>query len=372
MKIAHVVDTMEMGGAETLVSQICQVQRAQGHSPSVHSLAGLGVLGCAMQQQGFAVESNMGRGMPDSMRNFLRLFRELRPEVVHLHNARPTIYAAMPARMAGIASIVSTRHSLVAPPHRWPRELKYAVAARFCDWVAAVCEGTAGNLRSLRTISGRKIARVYNGAAPLARVTRDRWPAKSGFTLLYAGRLEPVKNHALLLTAFRTALSSMRGLRLWMVGDGSQRGQLERLARELNIVERVTFWGQQLDVSPFFSAADAFVMSSRSEGLPISLLQGFSLGLPAIVTDVGGMAEAIRIAQAGISVSASNPAEMAAAILRMAGSHAERESFSRNAAQAFAAHFTVEATANAYMDLYTRSRAKILVSSSGGTTSSCA
>lgn len=372
MKIAHVVDTMEMGGAEMLVSQMCHVQRAQGHSPSVHSLSGLGVLGSALQQHGFVVESGLGRRMPDSMRNFLRLFRELRPDVVHLHNARPTIYAAMPARMAGVSSIVSTRHGLVAPPHRWPSELKYACAARCCDWVAAVCDGTARNLQSLRTISARKIVRVYNGAAPLARTAREHWPAKSGFTLLYAGRLEPVKNHALLLTAFRTALSSMPGLRLWIVGDGSQRSQLERLARELKIVERVTFWGRQLEVSPFFSAADSFIMSSRSEGLPISLLQAFSLGVPAVVTDVGGMAEAMRIAQAGLAVSATDPAEMAAAILRMAGSPAERAVFSRNAAEAFPAHFTVEAAANAYMDLYSRSRAKTLLNSSGGTTSSCA
>ena len=79
---------------------------------------------------------------------------------------------------------------------------------------------------------------------------------------------------------------------------------MERLAAELGIAGQVTFWGQQLDVAPFFSAADAFIMSSRSEGLPVSLLQAFSLGLPAIVTDVGGMAEVVRLAQAGFTVSA--------------------------------------------------------------------
>ena len=145
----------------------------------------------------------------------------------------------------------------------------------------------------------RKIVRVYNGAAPLKRAAKQDWPPKSGFTLVYVGRLEPVKNHALLLHAFRAALASMPDLRLWMVGDGSERPAMERLAAELGIAEQVTFWGQQLDVTPFFSAADAFIMSSKSEGLPVSLLQAFSLGLPAIVTDVGGMAEVVRLAQAG-------------------------------------------------------------------------
>jgi glycosyltransferase involved in cell wall biosynthesis len=120
----------------------------------------------------------------------------------------------------------------------------------------------------------------------------------------------------------------------------------------LGITAQVTFWGQQLDVEPFFSAADAFIMSSRSEGLPMSLLQAFSLGLPAIVTDVGGMAEVVRLANAGFTVPATDTAEMAEAILRMAGSDADRQQFSQNAEAAFHARFTLRTMVDAYMGLY--------------------
>jgi glycosyltransferase involved in cell wall biosynthesis len=186
-------------------------------------------------------------------------------------------------------------------------------------------------------------------------VAREQWPQKSGFTLVYVGRLEPVKNHALLLNAFREALPSLPGLRLWMVGDGSERKMLESLSAELGISAQVTFWGQQLDVAPFFSAADVFIMSSKSEGLPMSLLQALSLELPAIVTDVGGMAEVIRLAQAGITVSPADPSEMAAAILRMAGSDVDRERFSTNAGDAFRSRFTLQTMVDSYMDLYRNS-----------------
>ena len=127
---------------------------------------------------------------------------------------------------------------------------------------------------------------------------------------------------------------------------------LESLATELGIASQVTFWGQQLDVAPFFSAADAFIMSSKSEGLPISLLQAFSVGLPAIVTNVGGMAEVVRLAQGGIIVSATDPAEMAVAILRLATGDAELAQFSTNAKDAFHLRFTLQAMADAYMELY--------------------
>ena len=352
MKIAHVVDSMEVGGAETLVSQMCRLQREQGHDPCVYALTTLGPLGERMRKEGFAVQANVARHLPDATRNFFRIFKRSRPDVVHLHNPTPTIYAAMAARMVSVPSIVSTRHSLVAPPHRVVAELKYVFAALFCDWVVGICEATVNNLKSMHSAPIRKIVRVYNGATPLKRAAKQDWPQKSGFTLVYVGRLEPVKNHALLLNAFRGALASMPDLWLWMVGDGSERGTLERLATELGIAGRVTFWGQQLDVAPFFSAADAFIMSSKSEGLPVSLLEAFSLGLPAIVTDVGGMAEVVRLAQAGYTVSPEAPAEMAAAILRLAGSDAERAESSANAEAAFHLRFTLPTMVNVYMDLY--------------------
>jgi glycosyltransferase involved in cell wall biosynthesis len=105
-------------------------------------------------------------------------------------------------------------------------------------------------------------------------------------------------------------------------------------------------------VAPFFSAADAFVMSSTSEGLPISLLQAFSMGLPAIVTDVGGMAEVVRLAQAGVTAPVTDPAGMAAGILRLAENDAERAQFSKNAEQAFHSRFALQTMVDAYMDLY--------------------
>jgi glycosyltransferase involved in cell wall biosynthesis len=232
------------------------------------------------------------------------------------------------------------------------RELKYAAAAEFCDWIVGVCDATAYNLKEAHPRHARKIVRIYNGVTAVSRVAKEQLPKKSGFTLIYLGRLAPVKNLRLLLKAFREALSSRPDLRLWMVGDGSERTMLECLAAELGIAASVKFWGQQFDVAPFFSAADAFIMSSTSEGLPISLLQAFSLGLPAIVTDVGGMAEVVRLAKAGLTVSAQAPSEMAAAILRVASNEAEREEFSKSAEAAFRSRFTSHAMAEAYMGIY--------------------
>ncbi len=225
MKIAHVVDSMAVGGAETLVLQLCRLQREQGHDPSVYAVAALGALGQQMRDDGFSVQANVGRHLIDSAAQFFRLFRESTPDVVHLHNPTPTIYAGPAARMAGVPSVISTRHSLVAPPRNMAMERKYAVAAKFCDWVVGICDATTNNIKDVGSAPDRKIVRVYNGSLPMPRSSRPD-VQKSAFTLLYVGRLEPVKNHTFLLEAFRAALGELPDLQLWMVGDGSERPRL--------------------------------------------------------------------------------------------------------------------------------------------------
>jgi glycosyltransferase involved in cell wall biosynthesis len=356
MKIAHVVDSMEVGGAETLVEQMCHLQREQGHDPQVYAIARCGALGTRLRSEGFRVEAEIGRHLLDSSFRFLRLFRAFRPDVVHLHNPTPTIYAAPAARLSGALSIVSTRHSLVAPPRNLAMERKYAIAAKFCDWIVGICDATVQNVKEAGSASEGNIVRVYNGTLALPRQPKEAWPEKKGFTLLYVGRLEPVKNLPLLLSALHEALRQSPGIQLWIVGDGTERRRLEEDAHRLGLESSVTFWGQQLEVAPFFAAADTFILSSVSEGLPMSLLQAFSIGVPAIVTDVGGMAEVVRLADAGIVVPAADRQAMAAAILRLAASPAERTRFSSNALAAFQSHFTVHATVDAYMSLYRNTR----------------
>lgn len=84
----------------------------------------------------------------------------------------------------------------------------------------------------------------------------------------------------------------------------------------------------------------------------MSLLQAFSVGMPAIVTEVGGMAEVVHIADAGITVPVSNQEAMTAAMVRLASDSEEREFFARNAEGAFSKHFTLESMVEAYMELY--------------------
>jgi glycosyltransferase involved in cell wall biosynthesis len=275
--------------------------------------------------------------------------------VVHCHNVAPTIQAALAARLAGAKCIVSTRHSLVAPPYNVAEELKYGAMATFCDWIAGICEVTCKNLRGAPLAHRDKIVRVYNGSTAVERVPIETL-GKRGFTLVFVGRLAAVKNLETLIRAVSIAVKQLPKLEFWVVGDGSVRGELEALAVELGVAGSVKFWGQRLDTAQFFSAADAFAMSSVSEGLPMSLLQAMSIGVPAIVTDVGGMAEVVRLAGCGLFAPVGDFEAMADAIVAMASDDEMRAEFSRRAAEAYRAEFTLDRMDAAYMEIYRRVR----------------
>ena len=159
-----------------------------------------------------------------------------------------------------------------------------------------------------------------------------------------------------MVKAVALAIPKVPGLQLWIVGNGIMRESLEALTSELGIADNVTFWGERLDVARFFSTADVYAMSSVSEGLPMSLLQAMSVGLPALVTNVGGMAEVVRNAHCGLYTPVGDSAAMAEAIVALASNPTRREVFASNARTAYNEHFTLEHMESAYMALYRKPR----------------
>lgn len=351
MKIVHAIYSLEMGGAEVLVGQLARIQRAEGHEVSVCCYTKVGVIGESLRADGFEVWVP-GEAHPlKTMWRYFQRFRKIRPDAVHCHNPAATLHAAVGARMAGVRSIVATRHRLEPLPYNMSVELKFSLVSRFCDWITGISEITCVNARNAPLARRKKIVLVYNGTAPVERVSTEAL-GKTGFTAVFIGRLAPEKDLGTAIRAIGLAVQQMPELRLWIVGDGAVRPALEALAAELGLAEQVKFWGQRMDTAQFFSAADAFVMSSITEGLPMSLLQAMSLGIPAVLTDVDGGAEVVRMAGCGLLTPVGDAEAMGVAILRMASDDNLRAEFSLKARAAYEERFTLEQMNAGYMNLY--------------------
>ena len=349
MKIVHILNSLEMGGAEMVTLDLCRAQRARGHDVSVCAYSPVGPVAELLKAEGFEVTGPGTTAPWMTVMAYYRIFRALKPDVVHCHNRSASLHAVLSARLARVKSVVTTRHNLAAPYDN--DEIKYTIVSGICHRIVGVCEATCKNLREAPFSHARKIVRVYNGAVPLTRTDFSSLN-KRGFTLLYVGRLVSVKDLGTLLRAVAIASQKVLGMELWIVGDGPDRWNLESQAKELGIDTNVRFWGQRVDTAQFFSAADAFVMSSLSEGLPISLLQAMSLGVPAIVTDVGGMAEVVRRSGGGLLVPVSDAETFAQAIVRMAYDQQLRDQLAGFALGCFGDEFTLDRMEDAYSDVY--------------------
>jgi glycosyltransferase involved in cell wall biosynthesis len=351
MVIAHVIDSMDVGGAEAVVAALCRLQRGAGHHVSVHCLHRRGVMGERLVSDGIPVTVHgPGRSLALTWRLY-RAFRALRPAVVHCHNKSATVHAAIAARLAG-ARLLSTRHGMAAPPYRLRKELKFwIVAAILCDSVVAVCETARRNMLAGARRAARNVVTIRNGAYPAPSVEVGT-SANGRFMLVTVGRLVPAKNYSMLLEAIAQARPSVPDIALRLVGDGPERVLLEELAVRLGVQDVVQFCGERADVGTLLSNGDIFVLSSLSEGLPISILEAMAAGLPTIVTAVGGMPEVVTLSGAGVVVPSRDAPALARAIIELAARRPELKVLGGKARNCYRQHFTPERMADQYLALY--------------------
>jgi glycosyltransferase involved in cell wall biosynthesis len=352
LRIAHVNYSLQVGGAETVTAELCRRSRDRGHTVQLDCLAGDGPIGAMLRAEGFPIHVHGPAGRLTVSRSLYRSLREFRPDVVHLHNSGATTLGAPVARLAHVPVIISTRHGITHAGETPARLLQFGLASRLCTRIVGVCQAVTDHLRGLRWVPGGRLVTVYNGAAP-APVTAPATPLpQNGFTLVWIGRLSSPKDPATLLRALAQARRERPDLRLWFVGDGELRSSAEALRAELGLGDAVTFWGTRRDVGAILAAADLFVLSSRSEGLPISLLEAMAASKPSLATDAGAMRELIEGGACGLVVPRGDVDAMARALLAIARDPAQCERWSQAARLHYGAHFTPDRMAESYLKLY--------------------
>jgi glycosyltransferase involved in cell wall biosynthesis len=353
MKIAHVVDSMDMGGAEMMILSLCEEHQRLGHNVSVDCLYRKGVLVPKLEALGVPVRLHGPGNFWKIGRKLYRSLRERRIEAVHCHNVVASIIGMPAARFAGAGAVISTRHGISTPPFTLRRHGAFWLAARCADRVVAVCSQARQNLALAPFAMPAKLTSILNGARPAASLGSRPELGNRGVVAIMVARLAPPKDHATLLHALANASQRCPDLELWIVGDGPDHHRLVSIAAELQIQNRVRFLGECSDVGDLLTQADLFVLSSRSEGVPISVLEALAAGLPVIVSAVGGMPEVVDLSGAGLSVQPSDLAALTDALVTLASHESIRRSLGQRARAAYLAHFTLTRMAEQYLNLYT-------------------
>ena len=253
-----------------------------------------------------------------------RLLRRLGATAVQTHHVGPLLYGGLATRLAGLRRLVHVEHD----------------AWHLAEWEAARLHGRlvrwlrptiVAVSRTVATVLGRHLGRTglevgANGVDTVRYAPGDRVDARRALGLSHvptiigcAARLEPVKGHADLLEA---AARLPEHVHVALSGDGSTRDALGQRAEELGIRHRVHFLGKLDDMPVFYRAIDRFCLASHAEGLPLAPLEAQASGVPVVLTEVGGMPEAV-CPRSGLLARPRDPASLAAALAASLGTPAK-------------------------------------------------
>jgi glycosyltransferase involved in cell wall biosynthesis len=202
---------------------------------------------------------------------------------------------------------------------------------------------------------------VYNGIdlTPFEARPEDR-PAirrsiglgPEDFVVIQVARLDPIKDHATALHAFRDLARRRPDARLVIVGEGPQLGAIQARLRELEIGGGVRLLGLRSDVARLLSAADVSLLTSLSEGIPLTIIEAMAAGLPVVATRVGGVGEVVEDGVHGFLADPGDAAALAGHLLRLAADPALRAELGRRGRDRAFAIFAEDRMVDRYVDLY--------------------
>lgn len=358
--IAHVLSSFGMGGQERVALDLASWQRKRGHRVIAISIAPepegpLAELFRAADVRAETMPKYSGLDASLPVRLAALLGAE-KVDVVHTHNPHAMIYGA-PAASLVRAKSVHTKHGMNPDAARrlWLRR----TAATLVDAYVAVTPALAKVAVERAECDPTRIHVVPNGIdvtrfAPSpearARVRQELGIPGDSWLVGTVGRLAPEKDQALLIRAMAPLLDERR--QLMLVGDGPERAALEQTCRDSWRAEYCHLIGARADVAPYLAAMDAFVLSSRTEGLPLGLLEAMATGVPVVSTAVGGIPDLIDSGKNGVLVASGDEKALLRELVTLAGQPTAGLRLGQAGRETVLARYSLSQMAERYEELY--------------------
>jgi glycosyltransferase involved in cell wall biosynthesis len=337
LRVAFVVDSLVVGGAERVVEALANGLGHEGFEVVVGCLRSPGPIGEALRTRGIRVDEGLAtrRADPLQIPAVIRWLRGVGADVVLvLDHSNALFFGRVAARFAGlpaVAAVHRTRRADGSPSlGRIDRLLEPWTAA-----LIAVSRGHADYLARDEGVDPSRLRVVHNGVDvdrfAAAAEPASRGPARTGLgipsgALVFAivAALRPEKNHESLLRAM--AAPELEAARLAVVGDGERRDGLQTLATELGVGSRVHWLGWRDDVERVLAAVDVLVLPSHPnvETFPMCVLEAMAAARPVVATRVGSLEEMVDDGRTGWLVPPGDPGALTEALAEAASDPEER------------------------------------------------
>ncbi|MCL2843128.1 MAG: glycosyltransferase family 4 protein [Oscillospiraceae bacterium] len=295
-----------------------------------------------------------------AIKQFKAIIRETDPQVVHTHGSMSGRIAGRQCRKA----VVYTRHSVFPVSKMLSRQpgkfINGRINEHYADAILAVAEAAKENLVD-SGVRPERVQVILNGVEGQTRLSPGEIAAERAkygipperFVAGILARMEPVKGHSYLLEAAKIRKEQGAPFTLIIAGAGSQEVALKEQAERLGLGDTVIFAGFVTDVPRLLSILDLQLNASYgTEATSLALLEGMSMGIPAVVTDYGGNPGVIQEEENGLLVPAKNSEALADAIGRMMTDKAAYDRMTNRCLEIFNEKFTADTYARTIEHIY--------------------
>jgi glycosyltransferase involved in cell wall biosynthesis len=322
MRVMHFVSAPAAGGAEIYVKDLSIELSKQGHDVGVTFISQSTEFGRDSKFEKQFLEELEKNGieyffLPSGSRNnpvkgfwgVGKILTRYQPEILHSHLHYANIYCFPFVN----TPIVYTHHSMLPGVNKFFYKLYNLRISKYIG-ISDQCSNI------LESLSGRQVTTVFNAIDTKRFIKRVRDVAYGEKVIFLAvGRLVDVKNYEMLIEVANELRKVTKNFEVWHAGSGKveRRRALEKQIKKYNLEQHVRLLGECDDMASLINDADLFIMTSKAEGLPISLIEATCSGMPSIVTDVGGCREIIEKCQSGYSVPSGNVGEFTQAVVEV-------------------------------------------------------
>jgi len=372
-KLLFVISDLQVGGTERQLAALAPELARLGWAVTVYSFAD-GESRQPLEQSGVMVVLVPGkRGLLHPSRimravsvclgavHLCWVMLTLRPKIVHCFLPAAYLIAAPIAFLTRVPVRIMSRRSL----NFYQRSAFIRTSERILH---RLMQAVLGNSRSVvdqlidEGVRPDRLGLIYNGFdwsaftnSGASAGNRERLGIQpSEFVMCIVANLIPYKGHRDLIAALGLAASCLPAeWRLLVVGrDDGIGGALKDQVAQLGLMDHISFLGPRSDIAVILGASDVGLLCSHEEGFSNAILEGMASGLPMIVTDVGGNAEAVIDGQTGLVVPARDAQRLSDAIVRLAGDPELRGTFGAAGRQRVAAHFGLQRFVQSHQKLY--------------------
>jgi sugar transferase (PEP-CTERM/EpsH1 system associated) len=369
--IGHVIYGLKTGGVENGLVNLINHMPADRYRHAIICLTDYSDFRSRIRQpdvQCYALHKPRGKA-PGLYLKIWRLFRELRPHIVHTRNLT-ALAAQVPALFAGVPVRIHGEHGrdmndLDGSNVRYQR-IRRAIRP-FVQQYIALSQDLERYLHDRIGVPRGHLAQIYNGVdTAVFRPARggERRALPAGFAdeqsvvVGCVGRMEPVKDQLTLVRAF-LHLGDVRPdlrarLRLVIIGEGALRRPALELLGDAGLDVCAWLPGDRGDVAAIMQGFDLFVLPSRAEGISNTILEAMATGLPIVATRVGGNPELVEEGRTALLVPPADPKALAEAVAVYADDAAKRTQHGAAGRELAESRFSLPAMVKAYTDVYDR------------------